>query len=90
MSEHPRRVLHQRLLKIGLIVMGITSAGALFAMLIIAIKKVETGHGMDSYRSMWMAEDNWIGFLTFIGVAAISLVVIGVVSYIKGRLDNFD
>ena len=70
--------------------MGITSTGALFAMLIMAVEKVESGLGMDSYRSIWMVEDNWIGFLIFIGVAAISLLVIGVVSYIKGRLDNFD
>ena len=90
MSEHPRRSLHPRLLKSGLFVTGITSASALFAMLIIAIEKVESGHGMENYRTMWMVEDSWIGFLTFIGVAAISVGVIGVVSYIKGRRDNFD
>lgn len=59
---------------VGAWVGGIASVGGLVAMVLIAIDKVTAGHGLDTYRTKWMVEDNWIGFL--VCVIAITVVVL--------------
>ena len=54
---------------------GLTSLGALLAMTLIALDKVRTGHGLDTYRTVWRVEDNWIGFIVFLVVALMTLAV---------------
>ena len=88
MTKQARTELHHRLLKIGFILAGIAAFGALLTMIVIAIKKVQSGHGMDTYYSVWMVKDNWIGFIVFIGVTVISLSVGAIISFVIKRREN--
>lgn len=38
-----------------------------------AVGKIRAGHGLDTYLTTWMVEDNWIGYLVF--VVATTLVL---------------
>jgi uncharacterized membrane protein len=88
MTKRARNELHHRLLKIGFILAGIAAFGALLTMIVIAIKKVQSGHGMDTYYSVWMVKDNWIGFIVFIGVTVISLSVGAIITFVMKRREN--
>ena len=72
MTDHrqPSRLLH-----IGLWVAGVVSFGGLAAMIFIAVNEIRAGRGLDTYRTLWMVEDNWIGFLVFVVAAVVALAV---------------
>ena len=72
MTDHrqPSRLLH-----IGLWVAGVASFGGLAAMIFIAVNEIRAGRGLDTYRTLWMVEDNWIGFLVFVVSAVVALAV---------------
>ena len=74
MTEHPTRHIPRRFLVVGIVVAGLTSLVALAAMIAIAVAKVRSGEGLETYRTHWMVQDNWIGFLVFVGVAAVALL----------------
>ena len=82
MTKPPLTELHHRLLKIGLILAGVAAFGALLTMIVISIKKIQSGHGMDTYYSVWIVKDNWIGFIVFTGVTVISLSVDAIISFV--------
>ena len=44
-------------------------------MIIIAFKMVRTGHGLETYKTFWLVEFNWIGFLSFVVATAIALLI---------------
>ena len=44
-------------------------------MVLIAIEKVRTGRGLDTYRTHWMVEFNWVGFLIFLAAIAVALAI---------------
>ena len=44
-------------------------------MVFIAIGHVRDGNGTDTFRTIWIVEDNWIGFLTFTVALALVLVI---------------
>ena len=73
-----------RLLVAGLWLGGVAGVGGVVAMLLIAIEKVRTGHGLDMYRTHWLVEFNWIGFLIFMAAIALALAV-GVFFWWKER-----
>ena len=64
-----------RLLVLGAWIGEIASLGGMVAMILIAIEKVRAGHGLDIYRTHWLVEDNWIGFLVFVAATAVALVI---------------
>lgn len=47
----------------------------MLAMIFIAIDRVKAGRGLETYRTVWMVEDNWIGFLVFVAAAVVALAV---------------
>lgn len=61
---------------VGAWVGGIASVGGLVAMVLIAIDKIGAGQGLDTYRTKWMVEDNWIGFLVFLVFIVVTTVVV--------------
>ena len=67
-TSHPP----SRLILLGIWVTGIASVGAMVAMILIALDRIRTGYGLDTFRSHWLVENNWIGFL--LSVIAITLV----------------
>ena len=64
-----------RLISVGFIIQGIAWVLGMAAMILIAVTMVQNGRGMETYRSVWLVEDNWIGFLVFIGCAIATLIV---------------
>jgi TRAP-type C4-dicarboxylate transport system permease small subunit len=71
MSEsHPKR-WHI----VAFAVLGVACAMVLCLMLAGAYEKVATGHGADTYRTVWLVEFSYIGLLVFAGAAVVALVV---------------
>jgi hypothetical protein len=65
----------QRWISVGFVIQGIVSILGLAAMILIAVTMVQSGRGMETFRSVWLLEDNWIGFLVFVGCAIAALVL---------------
>ena len=68
----PNQAPSKFLLSVGFLVVGISSLLSLLALTVRAIEKVKTGKGLDTFRTMWLVEGNYIGFLIFL--AALALV----------------
>jgi hypothetical protein len=64
-----------RWLRVGLVIAGIASAVSLAAMIITAVRMVGTGRGLETYRTFWLVQYNWVGLLVFIGCLTIALLV---------------
>jgi hypothetical protein len=60
---------------LGIVLGGLGSVVALAAMALIAWEKVQTGLGWESYRTHWLVEFNWVGFLVLLAAVGIALVV---------------
>ena len=64
-----------RLVIAGIGIAGAAGIGGIVAMLLIAIEKVWMGQGFDTYRTHWLVEFNWIGFLVFLTAVAVALAI---------------
>lgn len=84
MKEHPVIRRPSRLLVAGVRIGGIASLGGILAMILTAIEKVRAGKGLDTYRTHWLVEFNWIGFLVFM-VAVIVALAVGAFLRLKER-----
>lgn len=60
----------------GFVLMGVASHGGLAAMLAIALEKIRSGEGLDTYLTTWLVEFNYIGMLILF-VAVLAAPVIG-------------
>lgn len=74
-----------RLMMIGAWVGGIASLGGLVAMVLIAIDKIGVGQGLDTYRTNWMVEDNWVGFLVFAILTTIVVPAAAIIGWFQRR-----
>ena len=77
-----------KLMAVGAWVGAIGSVGGLVAMVLIAIDKVSAGHGLETYRTKWMVDDNWIGFLVFAIVTTIAVVVASTIRWLQRRKEQ--
>jgi hypothetical protein len=77
-----------RMLIVGAWITGIASVGGLVAMVLVAFGKIRTGHGLDTFRSHWLVEDNWIGFLLSVGVITVVAVSAGVIGWFQRRKEQ--
>ena len=75
MAGQPTNRGSPSLLLAGTVISGLASLGALVAMIVIAVLKVRGGEGLEMYRTLWLVENNWIGFLTFLAVAVVAVFV---------------
>ncbi len=64
-----------RWMKVSLIISGVASAIALASMIGITVSMVSSGRGLESYRTFWLVEDNWLGFLVFVGCLLVAVAV---------------
>ena len=71
-----------RLVMAGVWIAGVAGLGGIVAMVLVAIEKVSTGRGLETYRTHWMVEFNWVGFLIFLA-AAVAAMTIGVFFRLK-------
>lgn len=40
-----------------------------------AINMVRAGRGLETYRTFWLVEFNWLGFLILLGALVVALVI---------------
>jgi hypothetical protein len=66
---------HQRLISAGFVFAGVASVFGFAAMMCLAVTAVRNGRGMDTYRTVWLVEDNWLGYLVLVGFAVTAMIV---------------
>ncbi|EHR70788.1 hypothetical protein BurJ1DRAFT_1941 [Burkholderiales bacterium JOSHI_001] len=64
-----------RILIVGMVFSSLASIFALGYMVTVAIRAVRQGDGLATFRSQWLVEDNWIGFLTFVAATVLALAI---------------
>ncbi len=67
---------------------GVAAVSGLVAMILIAIDKVSAGHALETYRTHWMVEGNWIAFLVFVVVTIVVVLVAAVVGWLQRRSEQ--
>lgn len=60
---------------VGFAVAGVASFSGLGYMLVTAIQMVCSGRGLESYRTSWLVEFNWVAFLVLTAAVFLALVV---------------
>lgn len=80
-----------RLLKIGFGIAFFASLLGLATLVTHAIQKVFSGHGLDTYHTVWLVEVNYVGLLVFFGAILVAFIV-GVILQIREHflLHNFE
>lgn len=63
------------LLSIGIFVAGIASLGGLSFMISKAIEMVGSGRGLETYRTFWLVEFNWLSFLILLAATVLGIVI---------------
>jgi hypothetical protein len=74
MAEPPKRRL-SKLFVVGLALSGIAAYAGLGYMVTTAIDMVRAGRGLETYRTFWLVEFNWISFLVLIAGVVVAFVV---------------
>lgn len=62
-------------MRAGFFIAGITGLVGLVSMVVTAIEMVASGRGLESYRTVWLIEFNWIGFLILIATFILALLI---------------
>lgn len=60
---------------IGFVVAGLASFSGLGYMISTAIQMVRAGRGLETYRTFWLVEFNWVSFLALCGAVVVALLV---------------
>ena len=79
----PTKARVSKWMLIGFFIMGIASFAGLGALITVAVQKVISGHGLDTYRTAWLVEFNYIGVLAMFGAVVAVFVVAGVLRLIE-------
>jgi hypothetical protein len=72
-------------MRVAFLIMGIASFVGLVAMVVTGLEKVHTGHGLNTFRTTWLVEFNWVGFLVLVASIVIALVGAAVLRYLEWR-----
>jgi len=75
-------------LVVGIWLVGVGAVAGTVAMISLAVSKIRAGHGLDSFHSHWLVEDNWIGFTVFFFVALIVVPVAAVIAWLQRRSER--
>jgi hypothetical protein len=54
-------------------------------MILTGIEKVNTGHGLDTYRTYWLVEFNWVAFLVLLIVLVVAIAGAAWFRYLEWR-----
>lgn len=63
------------LVLLGIAVAGLASVASIVTMAVVAWEKFQNGRGWESYRTHWLVEFNWVGFLVLLAGVGIALFV---------------
>ena len=61
----------------GIALMGLAGIGGTARILLIAIDKVMSGRGLETYHTVWLVDFNYIGVLVLFGAVVLALLVGG-------------
>jgi hypothetical protein len=79
MSGMPKHLAHRPkvswFIRIGWGLTFFASLVGLAWMITTAVRKVLAGEGLQTYRTFWLVEFNWVGFLAMLVALAIALVI---------------
>ncbi|MDR1887918.1 MAG: hypothetical protein LBQ81_00785 [Zoogloeaceae bacterium] len=64
-----------KLLSICVFVAGIASLVGLSFMIFKAIEMVRSGRGLETYRTFWFVEFNWLSFLILLAATVLGIVI---------------
>lgn len=81
MTESKQCPPFPKLFFIGLVVAGIAALSGLGYMLTTAIEMVRSGRGLETYRTFWLVEFNWLSFLVLVAGTLLALIVAGVMRF---------
>lgn len=70
---------------VGFLLFGIAGVVGLVAMIATGVEKVRTGQGLDTFRTVWLVEFNWIGFLVLAAAIVVALIGAGWLHYLEWR-----
>jgi hypothetical protein len=63
-----------RFVLIGVLIAGVGSFAALYRLIADAIDKVLAGQGLQTYRTVWLVELNYIGMLVLFSAILVALI----------------
>ncbi len=66
-----------KLMIFGFVIMVVAALAGLSALITRAVQKVISGHGLDTYRTVWLVEFNYVGLLVMFGAALVVLLIGG-------------
>lgn len=81
MADQKQHLPFPKLFFIGLVVAGIAALSGLGYMLTTAIEMVRSGRGLETYRTFWLVEFNWLSFLVLVAGTVLALIVAGVMRF---------
>jgi len=61
-------------MRAGFVIAGIASTIGVAVMIGIAISMVRAGHALETYRTFWLVEDDWVGLLAFVVCSFIAIL----------------
>lgn len=61
----------------GILLLGLAGVAGTARILLVAIEKVMSGRGLETYRTVWLVEFNYIGVLVLLGAVVAALLVGG-------------
>ena len=64
---------------------GLTSGASLVALAILAIQRTRSGHGLDTFRTAWLVEDDYIGVLVFLAALTVACLIGGLLRFREYR-----
>lgn len=71
----PKKRLKTFFLCMGFVLMSLAGFAGVAHMISLAISKVASGRGLETFRTVWLVEFNYIGFLvTLVGVVVALLI----------------
>jgi hypothetical protein len=77
-SSKKRISLREKWIALAIIFTALASPASMAQQIRTGIEMVRTGRGLETFRTFWLIEFNWIGFLTLIaGVIAALLIGLG-------------
>jgi hypothetical protein len=66
---------YPRLISTGFVIAGIASVFGFATMMYLAVTAVTGGRGIETYRTVWLDNESWIGFLAFVAIAFAAMIV---------------
>ncbi len=61
----------------AVVAFGVAGIIGMAHMIWVALEKVASGQGLETYRTVWLVEFNYVGFLVMVGAVIVGLLLAG-------------